>query len=163
MGHQKIVYGFVGIFFKINPDFLCIIILIATNRLRQEELLAGGGRRRRRTEEASLSQLPSQVRRSLSLVSFRVTARSILDRLEVLLRGPVSSQEEELEGLGVEKSEPGAEGTRSRSSTWEGSEAKGGILPAVNHITHLREATRKKKKAAQLWIFAEPPCIFGHV
>ena len=93
MGHQKIVYGFVGIFFKINPDFLCITILIATNRLRlrQEELLAGGERRRRRTKEAALSQLPSQVRRSLSLVSFRVTDRSILDRLEVLCSGDQSA------------------------------------------------------------------------
>ena len=48
---------------------------------------AGGGRRRRRSEEAVLAQLTGQVRRSLSLVDARATARCLLDRLEVLGSG----------------------------------------------------------------------------
>ena len=48
---------------------------------------AGGGRRRRRSEEAVLAQLTGQVRRSLSLVAARATARCLLDRLEVLGSG----------------------------------------------------------------------------
>ena len=60
---------------------------LALARLSQEELLAEGGRRRRRSEEAALAQLTGQVRRSLSLVAARATARCLLDRLEVLGSG----------------------------------------------------------------------------
>ena len=71
--------------------------------MREEE---GGARR---TEEAAMAQLTGQVRRSLSLVAARATARCLLERL----RGPDISREEELEGPGAEEDEQGAQGTCS--------------------------------------------------
>ena len=60
---------------------------MAAARVKQEELLAGGRRRHQATEVAALARLTGQVRRSLSLVAARATARCLLDRLEVLGSG----------------------------------------------------------------------------
>ena len=65
-----------------------LVHTLARARLKQEEMLGGGGgRRARMSEEAALARLTGQVRRSLSLVAARATARCLLDRLEVLGTG----------------------------------------------------------------------------
>ena len=64
-----------------------LVHTLAASRVKQEELLAGGGRRRHQAKEAALARLTGQVRRSLSLVAARATARCLLDRLEVLGSG----------------------------------------------------------------------------
>ena len=64
-----------------------LVQTVARARLRQEELLDIGGGHRRMSDTAALALLTGQVRRSLSLVTARATARCLLDRLEVLGTG----------------------------------------------------------------------------
>ena len=78
-----------GAWNEASPDVHTgLVHTLAKARLKKEELLeGGGGRRQRMTEEAALALLTGQVRRSLSLVAARATARCLLDRLEVLGSG----------------------------------------------------------------------------
>ena len=65
-----------------------LVHTLAKSRLKKEEMLEGrGGRRSRMTEEAALALLTGQIRRSLSLVVARATAKCLLDRLEVVGSG----------------------------------------------------------------------------
>jgi hypothetical protein len=78
-----------GAWNEASPDVHTgLVHTLARARLKQEEMLKGGGARMvRMSEEAALARLTGQVRRSLSLVAARATARCLLDRLEVLGTG----------------------------------------------------------------------------
>jgi hypothetical protein len=75
-----------GAWNEASPDVHTgLVHTLAKARLKKEELLeGGGGRRLRMTEEAALALLTGQVRRSLSLVAARATARCLLVWLVVL-------------------------------------------------------------------------------
>ena len=65
-----------------------LVQTVARARLKHEQLLDEGVRRHRKmSDTAALALLTGQIRRSLSLVSARATARCLLDRLEVLGSG----------------------------------------------------------------------------
>ena len=83
-----------GAWNKASPDVHTgLVHTLARARLKQEEMLeGGGGRRARMSEEAALARLTGQVRRSLSLVAARATARCLLDRLEVLRTGEKAAE-----------------------------------------------------------------------
>ena len=82
-----------GAWNEASPDVHTgLVHTLAKARLKKEEMLEGrGGGRSRMTEEAALALLTGQVRRSLSLVAARATAKCLLDRLEVLGSGTAAA------------------------------------------------------------------------
>ena len=78
-----------GAWNEASPDVHTgLVQTVARARLRHQELWdSGGGRHSRMSDTAALALLTGQVRRSLSLVTARATARCLLDRLEVLGTG----------------------------------------------------------------------------
>ena len=97
-----------------------LVHTLAKSRLKKEEMLEGrGGRRSRMTGEAALALLTGQIRRSLSLVAARATAKCLLDRLEAL------------EGAGGKGTGERAACSRPQHEAWKGSLQKRRVLPRL--------------------------------
>ena len=93
-----------GAWGEVSDDVHELVECLAISRLRHEETLVGqGGKRRGMSEEAALSVLRGQVRRSLSLETARANARCLLERVQVVGSGGRSAAGRRRQVLEVER------------------------------------------------------------